>query len=184
MRELISRTIVAHPLRGKKSKYIRSALLCQSLSNNAFRNFTAFQNRFHMDGEVNGGGVGNMWYSFDYGLAHFVSIDGETDFANSPENPFAVDLKGNETKPTKDETFVMDSGPFGKVDDYRSTKTYAQYQWLANDLAKVDRCKTPWVIAMSHRPMHSTEVSIYQKDVRAAFEDLLIQYGVDAYLSG
>ncbi|KAK3069565.1 hypothetical protein LTR53_011997 [Teratosphaeriaceae sp. CCFEE 6253] len=39
------------------------------------RNFTTYQFRFRMPGEESGG-VGNFWYSFDYGLAHFVSIDG------------------------------------------------------------------------------------------------------------
>lgn len=48
------------------------------------RNFTAFQHRFRMPGSESGG-VTNFWYSFDYGLAHFVSMDGETDYANSPE---------------------------------------------------------------------------------------------------
>ena len=147
------------------------------------RNFTAFQNRFWMDGEKTGG-VGNMWYSFDYGLGHFISLDAETDFANSPEYPFARDLSKGETKPTEAETYVTDSGPFGAVGNYSDTKTYEQYQWLAADLAKIDRCKTPWVIVMSHRPMYSSQVSTYQKYLRTAFEPLLLQYGVDAYLSG
>ena len=137
-----------------------------------------------MAGEANGKGVGNMWYSFDYGLAHFISIDGETDFANSPENSFLNDLTGDETKPTEKETYVTDSGPFGTVGNYNDTKSYAQYQWLADDLAKIDRCKTPWVIAMSHRPMYSTSVSSFQAHIRAAFEALLLENEVDAYLSG
>jgi acid phosphatase len=131
------------------------------------------------------GGVGNFWYSFDYGLAHFVSIDGETDFANSPEYPFAADVEGNETHPTASETYVTDSGPFGAIDgSYKSTSAYEQYKWLTNDLASVDRTKTPWVIAMSHRPMYSSGVSSYQADLRAAFQALLLKNGVDAYLSG
>ncbi|KAE9377339.1 acid phosphatase [Stipitochalara longipes BDJ] len=148
------------------------------------RNFTAFQNRFRMPGAETGG-VGNFWYSFDYGLAHFVSLDGETDFANSPEYPFVADLKGNETTPKESETFVTDSGPFGAINgSYKNNKAYEQYQWLAKDLASVDRTKTPWVIVMSHRPMYSSMVSSYQKNLRAAFEDLLLENGVDAYLSG
>ncbi|KAG9246479.1 acid phosphatase AphA [Calycina marina] len=147
------------------------------------RNFTAYQNRFYMAGEETGG-VGNMWYSFDYGSAHFISLDGETDYASSPEWPFASDLSGNETHPTVDETYITDSGPFGNVEDYTNTKSYAQYQWLAADLAKIDRCKTPWVIAMSHRPFYSSQVSSYQKTIRTAFEALLLDNGVDAYLSG
>lgn len=137
-----------------------------------------------MAGEENGGGVGNFWYSFDYGLAHFVSIDTETDFVDSSEKPFAKDLKGDETKPTSKETYVTDSGPFGSVGNYSDTKTYQQYQWLAEDLAKVDRCKTPWIIAMSHRPMYSTNTASFMTGVRAAFEELLIEHEVDAYLSG
>jgi len=147
------------------------------------RNFTAYQNRFNMAGEKTGG-VGNMWYSFDYGLAHFISIDGETDFANSPEYPFARDLSKGETRPKLNETYVTDSGPFGTVTNYTDNKAYEQIQWLAKDLAAIDRTKTPWVIAMTHRPMYSSQVSSYQKYIRAAFEDLLLEYEVDAYLSG
>jgi hypothetical protein len=131
------------------------------------------------------GGVGNFWYSFNYGLAHFVSIDGETDFPNSPEYPFVADLSGNETHPTEDETYITDSGPFGTIDgSYKVNTAYEQYNWLSKDLANVDRTKTPWVIVMSHRPMYSSQVSSYQKNLRAAFQSLLLKNGVDAYLSG
>jgi hypothetical protein len=131
------------------------------------------------------GGVGNFWYSFDYGLAHFVSVDGETDFAKSPEWSFAEDIKGNETHPKPSETYSTDSGPFGAVDgSVKDTKSYEQYKWLKNDLATVDRKKTPWVFVMSHRPMYSSAYSSYQKNLRDAFEQLFLQYGVDAYLSG
>lgn len=147
------------------------------------RNFTAYQHRFRMPGAETGG-VGNFWYSFDYGLAHFVSIDGETDYANSPEWSFGEEISGNETHPKESETFLTDSGPFGAVDNVKNTKSYAQYKWLKKDLASVDRKKTPWVIVMSHRPMYSSAYSSYQKKIREAFEDLLLEYGVDAYLSG
>ena len=130
------------------------------------------------------GGVGNMWYSFDYGLAHFIALDGETDFANSPEWPFIRDTKGKDQTPTESETFITDSGPFGDIGNYTDTTTYQQYKWLVKDLAAIDREKTPWVIAMTHRPMHSSQVSSYQAAVRGAFEELLIENGVDVYLSG
>lgn len=103
-----------------------------------------------MSGEESGG-VGNFWYSFDYGLAHFISLNGETDYALSPEWAFARDLSGNETHPKEEETYITDSGPFGAVGNYTDNKSYEQYQWLQQDLAKIDRCKTPWVIAMTHR---------------------------------
>ncbi|KAL2810333.1 Metallo-dependent phosphatase-like protein [Aspergillus granulosus] len=148
------------------------------------RNFTAFQHRFRMPGAETGG-VGNFWYSFDYGLAHFISMDGETDFANSPQSPFAADVTGNETLPTEEETSLTDSGPFGRIEgSYKDNKAYEQYNWLKRDLASVNRKKTPWVFVMSHRPMYSSAYSSYQTNIRAAFEDLFLEYGVDAYLSG
>lgn len=150
------------------------------------RNFTAYQYRFRMPGDETGG-VGNFWYSFDYGLVHFVSMDGETDFPYSPEWPFVRDVAGTgETLPTEDQTFVTDSGPFGEIDgnQWQVNSAYQQYQWLENDLASVDREKTPWVITMSHRPMYSSGVASYQADLRNAFEALLLKYNVDVYLSG
>lgn len=130
------------------------------------------------------GGVSNFWYSFDYGLAHFIALDGETDFASSPEWPFLEDA--DDGLPTPDQTFITDSGPFGKIANNKITdnKAYEQYKWLAADLAAVDKAKTPWIIAMSHRPMYSTQVSSYQAHIRAAFEGLLLEHGVDLYLAG
>lgn len=130
-------------------------------------------------------GVGNFWYSFDYGLAHFISIDTETDFPYSPEYPFARDLSGSETYPKEDETYVTDSGPFGYIDgSVTANKAYEQYNWLKADLAAVNSTATPWIIAMGHRPMYSSQVSSYQENLRDAFEGLFLEYGVDAYFAG
>lgn len=137
-----------------------------------------------MPGEESGGRA-NFWYSFDYGLAHFISIDGETDFAYSPQWPFVRDTSDNETLPSRNETFVTDSGPFGYINgSWKDNKAYEQWNWLKNDLESIDRSKTPWVIAMSHRPMYSSEVSSYQPNIRNAFQKLLMDNNVDAYLAG
>lgn len=131
------------------------------------------------------GGAGNFWYSFDYGLAHFVSIDVETDFYQSPEYPFVADLTGNETVPLENQTYVTDSGPFGYINgSYKNNLNYEQYQWLAKDLAAVNRTATPWVVVMGHRPMYSSQVSSYQAHIRNAFEALMLKNGVDAYYAG
>lgn len=127
----------------------------------------------------------NFWYSFDYGLAHFVSLNSETDFAYSPEWPFIRDTGGKSELPAENQTYSTDSGPFGYINgDWRDNSNYEQINWLKQDLAKVDRKKTPWVIAMAHRPMYSSQVSSYQYDVRDAFEDILVSAGVDMYLAG
>lgn len=95
-------------------------------------------------------------------------------------------MPGQETLPTESETLVNDSGPFGQVDGasvYNNT-AYEQYWWLKNDLAKVDRKRTPWVFAMSHRPMYSSDPASYKAPMRAAFEGLMLEYGVDAFFFG
>lgn len=100
------------------------------------------------------GGVGNFWYSFDYGLAHFISFNSETDFPYSPEWPFVRDVNGEKRLPMENETYSTDSGPFGYIkSNWTENESYEQYHWLKQDLAKVNRKKTPWIIAMSHRPM-------------------------------
>ncbi|KAK4545898.1 hypothetical protein LTR36_002462 [Oleoguttula mirabilis] len=148
------------------------------------RNFTAYQNRFRMPGKETGGQT-NFWYSYDYGLAHFISLDSETDFPYSPSYPFFRDLEGNETFPMENETYVTDAGPFGYINgSWKVNEAYEQYNWLKKDLASIDRTKTPWVIAMSHRPMYSSAVSSYQKNLRNAWQSLMLEYGVDAYLAG
>ena len=84
----------------------------------------------------------------------------------------------NETKPP-------DSGPFGYINgSWKDSTAYEQYQWLKQDLESVDRSKTPWVFAMSHRPMHASAASAYQVNIANAFEDLFIENGVDAYFAG
>ena len=76
------------------------------------------------------GGRSNFWYSFDYGLAHFVSFDGETDYYQSPEFPFVADLTGNETMPTAEETYVTDSGPFGNINGSYKVSLSSDGLWL------------------------------------------------------
>ena len=158
--------------------------LIQAAETGERSNFTAYINRFRMPGDETGG-VSNFWYSFDYGLAHFVSFDGETDYYQSPEYPFVADLTGNETEPTEEQTYITDSGPFGYINgSYKVNQNYEQYNWMKADLAAVDRTKTPWVFAMSHRPMYSSQVAPYQLHMRNAFEQLFLDYGVDIYIAG
>ncbi|GBG26163.1 Purple acid phosphatase [Hondaea fermentalgiana] len=59
-----------------------------------------------------------------------------------------------------------------------------QYEWIENDLAAVDRTKTPWLIFMGHRPMYVS--SDFQGDhdklaftLQAYIEPLMSKYGVD-----
>ncbi|KAG9310506.1 Metallo-dependent phosphatase-like protein [Chiua virens] len=129
-------------------------------------NFTGYINHFRMPSDESGG-TGNFWYSFDYGLAHFIVLDTETDLPvglQSPDEVGGTDAGAN-------------SGPFGAPNQ--------QYDWFENDLASVDREKTPWVIVGLHRPWYiSATTSNRCLTCQEAFEPLMIKYGVDLYMQG
>ena len=38
------------------------------------------------------------------------------------------------------------------------TPSSQQYEWLANDLGRVNRTETPWVVVTAHRMMYTTQV--------------------------
>jgi hypothetical protein len=119
-------------------------------------NFTAYNGRFHMPSEETGG-VLNMWYSFNYGNAHFISIDTETGYPGAAE----------ETR------YVLPCGGFGN-----------QLQWLEADLiaANADRANRPWVFVQGHHPMY--QGASVNADFQTAMEELFYKYNVDIYFSG
>ena len=118
-----------------------------------------YSHRFHMPSKQSNG-YSNSWYSFNYAFVHVISLSCESDFPNAPSENL--------------------------ID------TTTQINWLKSDLASIDRSKTPWVIVQCHRPWRgSTAVDdileggiLNCPSCRAAFEDLLIEYNVDIYLTG
>ena len=121
------------------------------------RNFTSFLQRYRMPAEESGS-VNNMYYSWDAGLVHFVSIDTEVGFPDSPEGPGTR----------------LGAGPFGGD----------QLQWLEADLRKAaaNRWLVPWIVVAGHRPWYSSAGG--DKQVGEAFEPLLLRYAVDAVFLG
>jgi len=124
-------------------------------------NFTAYNERWHMPSKESGGSRDtNMWYSFNYGPVHFVSINCETDF------------------PGAGEEFLDDSGiPYLKAGGFGAEGEFLA--WLEADLAKADAGRKaggrPWIVVGGHRPYNT------------AFPlagDLFQKYGVDMYFAG
>lgn len=101
-----------------------------------------------------------FWYSFEYGMAHIVMINTETDFEDAP------DAQGGSAG--------LGAGPFGATDQ--------QLQFLEADLASVDRSVTPWVIIAGHRPWYTAGSGC--KPCQEAFEDIVYKYGVDLGVFG
>ena len=82
----------------------------------ALSNFSAYNTRWRMPSEESGGHPGsNMWYSWNYGPVHFVSVNTETDFPGAGEER------------TGDSHFPwLKAGGFGYKGEY--------LQWVENDL--------------------------------------------------
>ena len=103
-----------------------------------------------------------FWYSFEYGMAHIVMFDTETDFPNAPDAP-----GGSEG---------LNGGPFGAPNQ--------QIEFLNADLASVDRTVTPWLIVAGHRPWYTTSGGDTCAPCQTAFEPLFYKYGVDLAIFG
>ncbi|KAG7543081.1 Purple acid phosphatase-like N-terminal [Arabidopsis thaliana x Arabidopsis arenosa] len=64
--------------------------------------------------------------------------------------------------------------------------TGLQYAWLKEDLSKVDRAVTPWLVATMHPPWYNSYSSHYQEFecMRQEMEELLYQHRVDIVFAG
>eukprot|EP01059_Diplonema_ambulator_P017833 TRINITY_DN29932_c0_g1_i1.p1 TRINITY_DN29932_c0_g1~~TRINITY_DN29932_c0_g1_i1.p1 ORF type:complete len:459 (+),score=168.54 TRINITY_DN29932_c0_g1_i1:46-1422(+) len=123
-------------------------------------NFSAYTHRWHMPAKSSGG-VSNMWYSWNYGNIHFVSINTETDFPNAPEE-------------THGDSGIFPAGGFGRPGEYMA--------WLEADLKAAHEARTSgapnarkWIVAGGHRPCCGEIPGV---------QELFDKYEVDLYLSG
>jgi len=80
---------------------------------------------------------------------------------------------------------VIALGPYGGV------TVEAQSAWLTADLAAVDRARTPWIVAVFHRPFYCSNANSWcgpqawqGNPVRVELEPLLLAGGVDVVLTG
>jgi len=107
--------------------------------------FLAFRLRYSTDLLIKNSGGGEFYWSFDFGIIHFIHLSSENDF--------------NVSSP--------------------------QYNWLQNDLKKVNRTLTPWVIGIWHRPWYTSSETHGEDDaMRVALEPLFITYKVDLAIVG
>ncbi|RVX19565.1 Bifunctional purple acid phosphatase 26 [Vitis vinifera] len=61
-----------------------------------------------------------------------------------------------------------------------------QWKWLREELKRVDREKTPWLIVLMHAPMYSSNVAHYMEgeSMRAVFESWFVHAKVDLIFAG
>ena len=120
------------------------------------RNYTAFRHRWRMPSIESLSAATehhNVYYSFDVGPVHFVSINTESDFPGAPTTPHTKIGGGA-------------GGPFGD-----------QLSWLETDLRKAQSdAGVKFIVALGHRPWITTSISdwplLAPLHVKNAFEGL------------
>eukprot|EP01064_Diplonema_japonicum_P017801 TRINITY_DN2615_c0_g1_i1.p1 TRINITY_DN2615_c0_g1~~TRINITY_DN2615_c0_g1_i1.p1 ORF type:complete len:459 (+),score=157.36 TRINITY_DN2615_c0_g1_i1:71-1447(+) len=123
-------------------------------------NFSAFNARWHMPSKTSNG-VMNMWYSWNFGPIHFVSLNTETDFPGAGEEH-------------RGDSGIYPAGSFGAKGQYLA--------WLEADLKAAHEARTSgapnarkWIVAGGHRPCCGDIPGVQQ---------LFDKYEVDLYVSG
>ena len=131
----------------------------------ALSNFSGYNARWRMPARESGGAGAQMWSSFNYGLAHFVSWNSETDFPNAAEEKHG-------------DTGILPAGGFAPDGEL--------LRWLEADLAAADanRAARPWILVGSHRQLYLPPGGVSNPEVVAAVEELFKKYKVDAHFSG
>ncbi|KAG4111063.1 hypothetical protein ERO13_D13G085233v2 [Gossypium hirsutum] len=61
-----------------------------------------------------------------------------------------------------------------------------QYEWLSEELKKVDREKTPWLIVLIHMPIYNSNEAHFMEgeSMRAVFEEWFVHHRVDVIFAG
>jgi len=128
------------------------------------RNFVVYNARFQMPQSANSSRQ-NMYYSFDYGNVHFLSISTETSFEGAPfddNNKFANQL-----------AFVAEDLRVANLPENRKLR--------------------PWIFVIGHRPIYSSCDEYSRQGVPTAkssvaiqrsFEDLFNKFKVDIIWNG
>lgn len=73
-----------------------------------------------------------------------------------------------------------------EFENFSAVKYTLQWTWLKEELKRVDREKTPWLIVLMHAPMYSSNVNHFMEgeSMRAAFESWFVEYKVDLVFAG
>ncbi|WKA10211.1 hypothetical protein VitviT2T_027793 [Vitis vinifera] len=61
-----------------------------------------------------------------------------------------------------------------------------QYKWLANELLKVNRTETPWLIVLIHCPIYNSYIHHYMEGetMRVMYEAWFVEYKIDVVFAG
>jgi predicted phosphodiesterase len=143
------------------------------------RPFQSYMNRYRTPYEQSGS-QDPMYYSVDVGPAHIIMLNGydsilpnttiEDGYAGLP-----LISRGNAGGPE----FERGNYPYSAIGAN-------QLSWLLNDLARVNRAVTPWVVVTWHQPTYNSYSTHYKEAdcLRQMVEPFLYNAGVDIVMHG
>ncbi|KAL3151843.1 hypothetical protein ABBQ38_012808 [Trebouxia sp. C0009 RCD-2024] len=106
----------------------------------------------------------------------FTSVQARWKMPSNSSNSASYFFHSAEVGPTH----VINLSPYV---DY--TPGSAQWQWLAEDLAGINRSATPWVVVNIHNPWYTTDASYKEfEQMRTSMEPLTYKHGVDVFFYG
>eukprot|EP01132_Coremiostelium_polycephalum_P000616 gene616-765_t len=99
-------------------------------------------------------------------------------------------MPGDDNIPTRNLWFSYEQGPIHFTvmsAEHDFLEGSEQWNWIKQDLASVDRTRTPWLVFSGHRPLYTSSLQgtdLMRENLREAFEPLLVQYDVNLCLYG
>ncbi|KAL7155370.1 hypothetical protein ABFS83_03G070800 [Erythranthe nasuta] len=117
----------------------------------------------------------------------FVPEIGETEPFKPYTHRFFVPYKASESTSPLWYSIKRASAYIIVLSSYSAYGKYTpQYKWLTNELTKVDRAETPWLIVVMHCPMYSSYVHHYMEGetMRVMYEQWFVEYKVDVVFAG
>ncbi|CAK0783896.1 hypothetical protein CVIRNUC_007096 [Coccomyxa viridis] len=141
--------------------------------------FQSYRHRYRMDYEP-AYSDDPLYYSVDIGPVHTIMLNAYGGYL--PNNTIDT-VSGGQAQ------FLYGNGggqAFHDGNYPQSTIGAQQLSWLLNDLARVDRTKTPWVIVAWHQPPYNSYSTHYKEAdcLRETVEPFLYNAGVDIVLHG
>jgi hypothetical protein len=119
----------------------------------------------------------------DVNASHYVNMFGASMPGNTNGSYYSVDVGLNHIVFLSSEVIAL--GPYGGV------TVAAQSAWLQVDLNAVNRTKTPWVVAVLHRPFYCSNANSWcgknawqANAVRLELEPIFLAGGIDVVLTG
>ncbi|KAM7517226.1 hypothetical protein LguiA_006809 [Lonicera macranthoides] len=127
-----------------------------------------------------------IWTAGNHEL-DFVPDIGETKPFKPYKHRFFTPYRASESTSTLWYSIKRASAYIIVMSSYSAYGKYTpQYKWLTNELPKVNRSETPWLIVLMHVPMYSTYVHHFMEGetMRVMYESWFVKYKVDVVFAG